>query len=175
VDHIHLAVDPIIPPKMDHFLTAASILTELVWRDLVRGRHPRTLIVFDEVWRFFAQSRVFLEEMYRTLRKYRAGIVSITQNLADYGDEAFAKMLFTNSFTKVFLQNGATAEFLKNTFDLPESDIARALTVASKKPVYSEFFALTPVMSQVFRLYPTQEFYELANTENIATQNRKDI
>ena len=97
--------------------------------------------------------------MYRTLRKYRAGIVSITQNLADYGDEAFAKMIFTNSFTKIFLQNGAAAEFLKETFDLPESDIARALSVTSKKPIYSEFFALSPTMSQVFRLYPTPEFY----------------
>ena len=150
------------------------LLTELVWRDLVHGKYPRTLIVFDEVWRFFAQSRSFLEEMYRTLRKYRAGIVSITQNLADYGDEAFAKMLFTNSFTKIFLQNGATAEFLKNTFDLPDSDISRALSVTSKKPHYSEFFALTPVMSQVFRLYPTEEFYALANTENIAIKNRKE-
>jgi conjugal transfer ATP-binding protein TraC len=154
--------------------TTILLLTELVWRDLAQGRFPRTLIVFDEVWRFFAQSRAFLEEMYRTLRKYRAGIVSITQNLADYGDEAFAKMLFTNSFTKVFLQNGATAEFLKNTFDLPDSDIARALSVTSKKPHYSEFFALTPVMSQVFRLHPTREFYELANTESIATKDRKE-
>jgi type IV secretory pathway VirB4 component len=150
------------------------LLTELVWRDLVQGRYPRTLIVFDEVWRFFAQSRGFLEEMYRTLRKYRAGIVSITQNLADYGDEAFAKMLFTNSFTKIFLQNGATAEFLKNTFDLPDTDITRALSVTSKKPHYSEFFALTPLMSQVFRLYPTKEFYALANTENISGNPTKE-
>ncbi|MBL7716628.1 MAG: hypothetical protein JNL01_14280 [Bdellovibrionales bacterium] len=148
--------------------TTILLLTELLWRDLVDGRHSRTLVVFDEVWRFFAHSKGFLEEMYRTLRKYKAGIVSITQNLADYGDEAFAKMLFTNSFTKIFLQNGATAEFLKNTFDLPESDIQRALSVTSKKPYFSEFFALTPVMSQVFRLHPTQEFYALANTENIS-------
>ena len=133
---------------------------------------PTNLIVFDEVWRFFANSKSFLEEMYRTLRKYRAGIVSITQNLADYGDEAFAKMLFTNSFTKVFLQNGAAAEYLKNTFDLPDSDIHRALSVTSKKPFYSEFFVLTPSMSQVFRLHPTQEFYRLANTENITNQNQ---
>lgn len=167
-DFKELDSDPILQK------TTILLLTELAWRDLVHGKHPRTLIVFDEVWRFFAQSRSFLEEMYRTLRKYRAGIVSITQNLADYGDEAFAKMLFTNSFTKIFLQNGASAEFLKNTFDLPESDIERALSVTSKKPHYSEFFALTPVMSQVFRLYPTREFYELANTENIATQNRKE-
>ena len=150
--------------------TTILLLTELLWRDLTVGKFSRTLIVFDEVWRFFAQSKSFLEEMYRTLRKYKAGIVSITQSLADYGDEAFAKMLFTNSFTNIFLQNGATAEYLRDTFDLPDSDIHRALSVVSKKPVYSEFFALTPTMSQVFRLYPTKEFYELANTENIADQ-----
>ncbi len=148
--------------------TTILLLSELLWRDLVNGKYPKTLIVFDEVWRFFAQSRSFLEEMYRTLRKYRAGIVSITQNLADYGDDAFAKMIFSTSFTKIFLQSGATADYLKNTFDLPETDIIRALSVTSKKTVYSEFFALTPTMSQVFRLYPTKEFYELANTENVA-------
>lgn len=152
--------------------TTILVLSELLWGDLLKGTYPRTLIVFDEVWRFFAQSKTFLEEMYRTLRKYKAGIVSITQNLADYGDESFAKMIFTNSFTKIFLQNGAAAEFLKETFDLPESDISRALSVASKKPHYSEFFALSPTMSQVFRLYPTPEFYKLANTENISL--RKD-
>lgn len=167
-DFKELDSDPILQK------TTILLLTELLWGDLMNGRYSRTLIVFDEVWRFFAQSKGFLEEMYRTLRKYKAGIVSITQNLADYGDEAFAKMLFTNSFTKIFLQNGATAEYLKNTFDLSKSDIERALSVTSKKPIYSEFFALTPVISQVFRLYPTDEFYKLANTENIATKQKGD-
>jgi hypothetical protein len=148
--------------------TTILLLSELLWRDLSEGNYPRTLVVFDEVWRFFAQSKGFLEEMYRTLRKYRAGIVSITQNLADYGDEAFAKMIFSTSFTKIFLQNGASGEFLKNVLDLPDSDVARALSVASKKTHYSEFFALTPLMSQVFRLHATPEFYALANTENIS-------
>lgn len=154
--------------------TTILLLSELLWGDLVNGTYSRTLIIFDEVWRFFAQSKSFLEEMYRTLRKYRAGIVSITQNLADYGDEAFAKMIFTNSFTKIFLQNGAAAEFLKQTFDLPDTDIARALSVTSKKPLYSEFFALSPTMSQVFRLYPTAEFYALANTENVSQRKESN-
>lgn len=147
--------------------TTILLLSELLWRDLVHGKYTKTLVVFDEVWRFFAQSKSFLEEMYRTLRKYKAGIVSITQNLADYGDDAFAKMIFSTSYTKIFLQNGASADYLKNTFDLPDSDIKRAISVTSKKPLYSEFFALTSTMSQVFRLYPTQAFYELANTEDI--------
>lgn len=147
------------------------LLSEMLWQDLVLGVYPKTIIVFDEVWRFFAHSKSFLEEMYRTLRKYKAGIVSITQNLADYGDEAFAKMIFTNSYTKIFLQNGATREYLKNTFDLSDTDIFRALSVSSQKPKYSEFFALSSNMSQVFRLYPTDQFYELANTENISLKH----
>jgi hypothetical protein len=161
-DFKELDADPVLQR------TTILLLSELLWSDLTEGTYSRTLIVFDEVWRFFAQSKSFLEEMYRTLRKYKAGIVSITQNLADYGDESFAKMIFTNSFTKIFLQNGAAAEFLKQTFDLADSDIERALSVTSKKPIYSEFFALSPAMSQVFRLYPTQEFYDLANTENVS-------
>lgn len=147
------------------------LLSELLWKDLEKGTYPKTLIVFDEVWRFFAMSKGFLEEFYRTLRKYKAGIVTITQNLADYGDEAFSKMIFTNSFTKIFLQNGASREFLKETFDLPQSDIERALSVSSQKPKYSEFFVLTQSMSQVFRLYPDPAFYELAQTENISDHN----
>lgn len=166
-DFKELDADPVLQK------TAILLISELLWKDLINGRYTRTLIVFDEVWRFFSQSKGFLEEMYRTLRKYKAGIVSITQNLSDYGDEAFAKMLFTNSFSKIFLQNGAAADFLKNTFDLADSDIQRALSVTSKKPHYSEFFTLTPNMSQVFRLYPTKQFYELANTENITLQNKE--
>lgn len=161
-DFKELSDDPVLQR------TTILLLSELLWRDLSDGNYPRTMVVFDEVWRFFAQSKSFLEEMYRTLRKYRAGIVSITQNLADYGDEAFAKMIFSTSFTKIFLQNGASGEFLKDVLDLPESDVQRALSVASKKAHYSEFFTLTPLMSQVFRLHATPEFYALANTENIS-------
>lgn len=161
-DFKELEADPVLQKA------TILVLTDFLWQDLIHGKYDRTVIVFDEVWKFFANSKGFLEEMYRTLRKYKAGIVSITQNLADYGDEAFAKMLFTNSFTKVFLQNGASGDFLKNTFDLSSTDISRALSVQSKKPEYSEFFTLTPNMSQIFRLYPTKEFYELANTENIS-------
>ncbi len=147
------------------------LLSELLWKDLEKGTYPKTLIVFDEVWRFFALSKSFLEEMYRTLRKYKAGIVSITQNLADYGDDAFSKMIFATSYTKIFLQDGATREFLKQSFDLSNSDIERVLSVSSQKPKYSEFFVLSD-MSQVFRLYPDPAFYELAQTENIARDNQ---
>ena len=72
-----------------------------------------------DVWRRFAAALVsgckqdFLEEMYRTFRKYGAGIASVTQNLADYGDEAFAKLIVTNSFNRILLQGAASTEVLE--------------------------------------------------------------
>ena len=136
-------------------------------RDLELGSYSRTEIVFDEVWKFFARNKEFLEDFYRTIRKYRGGISSITQNVADYGDDSFAKMIFSTSNTKIFLEDGVSEDYLKNNLNVSETDVLRAISVKSQKPNYSEFFALSSSMSQVFRLYPTKEFYELANTEDV--------
>jgi hypothetical protein len=160
-DFKNLSNDPVLER------TTVLVLSALIWEDLKKGVHPRTLVVFDEVWRFFKGVKDYIEEMYRTFRKYSAGIVSITQNAADYGDDEFSKMIFSNTFTKIFLENGATRELLSSSLDLTLSDVERALSVASKKPHYSEFFVKSGAMSQILRLYPEQEFYALANTENI--------
>ena len=142
------------------------ILSGTLWEHLEKRDGSKTLIIFDEVWKFFAEASSFLEEMYRTLRKYFAGIVSITQNLSDYGNDSFAKLVVTNSNTKILLQNGASSKILKTTLDLSDSDTERALSVHSKKGEYSEFLALTPQFSQIFRLYPSEDLYRLANTES---------
>lgn len=144
------------------------ILSQTLWRGMAAsGSSERTLIVFDEVWKFFAQAQGFLEEMYRTLRKHRAGIVSITQNLADYGDSGFARLVVTNSYSRILLQNGADAALLKSLLDLSPSEIKRALSVHSKKPEYSEFLLLTPDYAQVMRLVASPKLYDLANSEHI--------
>ncbi|MBS1982742.1 MAG: hypothetical protein JST16_01105 [Bdellovibrionales bacterium] len=144
---------------------AILVLTNRIWTEIKSKGATRTLVVFDEVWKFFAQASGFLEEMYRTFRKYGAGIASITQNLADYGDDAFARLVITNSFNRILLQGAAAAETLKATLDLSDCDVARFLSVASKKNHYSEFLLNTPKFSQVLRLYPSQKLFELANSE----------
>jgi hypothetical protein len=109
--------------------------------------------------------------MYRTFRKYRAGIASVTQNLSDYGDNAFAKLVITNSFHRILLQGAASGEILERTLDMTESDRKRFLSIASKKNEFSEFWLGTPKFSQIIRLYPSKGLYEMANSENIASQN----
>lgn len=153
---------------------AILILTQGIWDRLKKGQNAPSIIVFDEVWKFFSQASGFLEEMYRTFRKYRAGIASVTQNLSDYGDNAFAKLVITNSFHRILLQGAASGEILERTLDMSESDRKRFLGVASKKNEFSEFWLGTPKFSQILRLYPSKTLYELANSENIsATQNKE--
>lgn len=146
---------------------AILILTQGIWDRLKQNTAGPTLIVFDEVWKFFSQAAGFLEEMYRTFRKYRAGITSVTQSLSDYGNDAFAKIVITNSFHRILLQGAASSEVLEHALDIDESDKRRILSVASKKNEFSEFWLGTPKFSQILRLYPSKALFELANSENI--------
>ena len=154
---------------------AILCLTQKLWQDLSSKENKgKTLIIFDEVWRFFSHSKSFLEEMYRTLRKYGAGIVSITQNISDYGDSNFAKTVLSNSYTRLILQGGASSKLLGDLLDLSECEKRKAVSVSSKKGKYSEFFVHNPRMRQIMRLYPTRRLYELANTENIQNTSPRE-
>ena len=149
---------------------AILILTKGIWDRLKRDSSEPTLIVFDEVWKFFAQASSFLEEMYRTFRKYRAGIASVTQSLSDYGNDSFAKAVIANSFHRIFLQGAANGNALSHLLDIDESDKTRILSLASVKNEFSEFWLGTPQFSQILRLYPSKTLFEFANSENISSQ-----
>lgn len=149
-------------------LTVLCLLQKF-WQELEAQKSPEpSLIVFDEVWSFFSHSQDFLEEKYRTLRKYRGGIVSVTQSLADYGeDNPFARVVIGCSFTKLLLQGAAQGEYLRKMLDLTTTEAAEAVSVRSKKNEYSEIFIHTPEFRQIARLVPSRDLYERANTENI--------
>ncbi len=142
-------------------------LTQDIWTRLKEHKAPRSIVVFDEVWKFFKSASSYLEEMYRTFRKYRAGIVTVTQNLSDYGDDDFAKLIISISYMRILLQGAATSSVLSETLDLEASDIERLQSVSSQKGAYSEFWLGTPNFSQIMRLYPTETLYKLANSENL--------
>jgi type IV secretory pathway VirB4 component len=148
-------------------------LAKYVWDEVKNSNGVPTLVVFDEVWKFFACSSSVIEEMYRTFRKYNAGIVSITQSLADYGDAAFAKLIIANSFTRLVLQGGANSSQLTGALDLDSEAIGRILSLASQKNRYSEFWVGTPQFSQVMRLIPSEMLFNLANSEPVIQIERR--
>lgn len=142
-------------------------LTHRIWQEVKQNDDHKSLIVFDEVWKFFESAASTLEEMYRTFRKYGAGIASITQNLADYGESSFAKLVITNSFTRILLQGGGNSSLLTGALDLNKDDINRILNLKSRKNHYSELWIGTPQFTQIMRLLPNDKLFEIANSENI--------
>jgi len=142
-------------------------LTHRIWDEVKQNDDHKSLIVFDEVWKFFESAASTLEEMYRTFRKYGAGIASITQNLSDYGESSFAKLVITNSFSRILLQGGGNSSLLTSALDLNKDDINRILNLKSRKNHYSELWVGTPQFSQIMRLLPNKKLFEIANSENI--------
>ena len=71
-----------------------------------------TLIYFDEIWKTIKANNdgILIEEIYnffKTLRKRKAGIVAISQDIGDLFviDEGnFGKSILNNSYTKVFFK-----------------------------------------------------------------------
>jgi hypothetical protein len=148
-------------------------LVQDIWERLKQSGSPKTLIVFDELWRLLAEARPFLEDMYRTIRKKNGAVASVTQNLGDLGEEDFARVVISNSFTRILLQGSGNSALLTRLLDLTPSDLARIMSLSSRKGHYSEFWVGTPERSQIMRLIASPELYRLAHTENIAVMQEK--
>lgn len=73
---------------------------------------------FDEMWRVFMAgsnplSANFLEQGYRTARKYNAGFSAITQNLSDTEKTLQGQAISASSDTKIIMRQGAFKEYIE--------------------------------------------------------------
>ncbi len=83
------------------------ILSGILWNLVMRDRTERKMIVFDEVWKLLSSpsSAAILEELYRTSRKYRAAILTISQSVDDFSGASIASALMNNSATTYLLRH----------------------------------------------------------------------
>lgn len=60
------------------------IITDLVWREVQKDRSRKKFIVFDECWRLLRDDAaiLFIEEVFRTVRKYYCSAIAISQDLS---------------------------------------------------------------------------------------------
>ncbi len=71
-----------------------------------------TLIYFDEIWKYISMKGKFnlsekIFSMFKTIRKYKAGIVVITQDVSDffsYENGSYGKTILNNSCFKLFFK-----------------------------------------------------------------------
>lgn len=104
----------------------------------------KKIIVFDEVWSLLKseEGAIFIEELYRTMRKYNAMVLSITQDIADFADSSIAKALLSNTYQYIILRqtNTGNSERIRQILDLNTSEEELIKSVTQIPGLYSEIF-----------------------------------
>jgi len=144
-------------------LTLAGIIWNLLDRQ-PRGR--RKIVVFDEVWRFLMTpaSAKLLEELYRTSRKYRASIVTISQSVEDFLGSSIATALINNSATCYFLRHQKGHEAVAQAFDLNEQELRHFRDLRMVRGKYSEALVLYGPRHFIARVMLSPLEYWIATT-----------
>lgn len=137
------------------------LLIDLIWRRVARDPAERKLLVFDEVWSLLKSryAALFVEDLYRRLRRYGAGALSISQSLEDFVS-GYANGIVVNANYYFLLAAPNQDRVLREVLKLPE-DLIR--DYASLKPKGEILFLLRSegyLQGDILRYVPSA--YEIA-------------
>ena len=99
---------------------AMHLIASFVWNRVRRERRPR-LLVIDEAWSLlrYAEGGEFVSGMARRARKYYLGLVTITQDVADFLRSDNGRAVLVNAAMKLLLkQDATTVEAVADAFQL---------------------------------------------------------
>ena len=122
------------------------IVTDLIWSEVQKDRGTKKLIIFDECWKLLkdAAGVVFIEEVFRTCRKYFCSAIAISQHLSDFANSEIAGAILPNCAIKwVLMQPPGDFSHLKETLDLNDNEIEMIKSLRSKKGQFSEAYMMS--------------------------------
>lgn len=122
------------------------IITDLVWREVQKDRSTMKFIVFDECWKLLRDEAalVFIEEVFRTVRKYYCSATAISQDLSDFLNSKISSALLPNCSIKwLLMQNQSDFSKIKDALGLNDNEIALIQSLHQKKGEFSESFLLS--------------------------------
>jgi type IV secretory pathway VirB4 component len=99
---------------------AMHLIANFVWNRVRRERRPR-LLVIDEAWSLlrYAEGGDFISGMARRARKYYLGLVTITQDVADFVRSDHGRAVLVNAAMKLLLkQDATTVDAVSEAFQL---------------------------------------------------------
>ena len=155
-------------------LTLMYLLTEQV----AKQRATRKFLLIDEAWSLLntENTATFLENAYRTFRKYRCSVIAITQQVEDFTRTIAGKTILANAINRIFLaQNPEVIERMKETLSLVPAEINVLKAVKTQKGLYSEAFVKLEERQGVIRLIPSPFAYYLFTTDPKDIQKIKEI
>jgi len=121
------------------------IITDLVWREVQKDRSRMKFIVFDECWKLLRDEAglVFIEEVFRTVRKYFCSATAISQDLNDFLNSSISSALLPNCSVKwILMQNQSDSSRMKEALGLNDNEIALIGSLHQKKGEYSEAYLI---------------------------------
>lgn len=121
------------------------IITDLVWREVQRDRSRMKFIVFDECWKLLKDDSgvVFIEEVFRTVRKYFCSAIAISQDLLDFLNSKISSALLPNCSIKwILMQNQSDFTKMIEALGLNENQVALIQSLHQEKGEFSEAFLL---------------------------------
>jgi type IV secretory pathway VirB4 component len=99
---------------------AMHLIANFVWNRVRRERRPR-LLVIDEAWSLlrYPEGGAFISGMARRARKYYLGLVTITQDAADFLRSDHGRAVLVNAAMKLLLkQDATTVDAVADAFQL---------------------------------------------------------
>jgi hypothetical protein len=121
------------------------LITDLVWREIQSDRSRMKFLVFDECWKLLKDEAglAFMEEVFRTFRKYYASAIAISQDLNDFLNSKIASALVPNCAIKwILMQNQSELSKMQAALGLNETEIALIRSLRQEKGKCSEAFLL---------------------------------
>jgi conjugal transfer ATP-binding protein TraC len=120
------------------------ILSGIIWNLVMKDATAKKIVVFDEVWRLLESpsSARLIAELYRTSRKYRASILTISQSVEDFTSSPIATALTNNSATVYLLKHRRGHDIVARQFHLNarEEEVFRSLEM--RRGEYTEALVL---------------------------------
>jgi type IV secretory pathway VirB4 component len=142
-------------------------LSALIWNVVMRDRTEPKLIVFDEVWRLLSSpaSADLIAALYRTTRKYKATVLTLSQSAEDFTGSAIATALLNNSSTVYLLKHERGHADIAREFHLNERELAIFQSLEKRRGHYTEALVFRGAHHFRARIVLTPLEYWIATTD----------
>jgi len=125
-------------------------------------------LVFDECWKLLKNDSglVFIEEAFRTFRKYNASAIAISQDMDDFAKSKISSAILPNCSIKwLLMQPQSDAKRLSEVLNLNPNEIELVKSLSQKKGVFSETFLIAQDRRSVCVIETSPLEYWIATTD----------
>lgn len=146
------------------------VLADLVKRKVMKNVQRHKIIVFDEAWSVLKtkSGAEFLEDLYKTMRKYNCLILAISQSIEDFSNSEVASALIGQTYQVFVLRQNspADADRIQEVFKLNDGERDIVATLSRQSGYFSEvFLKMSGVGSSRMAIVPSPVEYWLATTD----------